>query len=635
MPRSSVITAIANGGAAGSIPVDTINSLSPIAWFRASDISQSDGTAVTTWTSREGSNLEATQGTGSAQPTYKTGIVNGQDVVRFADEDFLDATTDMASLLNNKAGATLFVVAQTDRSTDFRSPFWISINGDTGLARFGLYKTDEDAVQAFSRDVDASGSTAIVSIPSWGEAWQALCVTADIANQGLGFSVSPGPSKADDDTEKANSAFPNTSAAEVVFGVGNNNYWQGDIAEIVLFDKVLTPSERNSVLSELNGLYGLYAESPTVSGWQTESNAMPVPLAGQPYADWATDSGVAGGSGTQRTFLEPAYGVLANSTLRRAKIVMQSSNGDTNKLKAFRYNGATWDLVDEQSFTGANGTQDIDLSPAWTVNIGDVPAYMLNDSGETIEGSTSSTGLLNTIWDTSDATGTGNSFANSLGFNANCEFYGDRAYLALLGDSIIGGHVEWQTHVDTQTPGAGVETIPGGDSDDDPGQEINALNSDVTWINYGRGSQTWAFASQDGGAFDQACEKSPHTIVMAYGVNDVNTARTWLQVEADLDAIKAKWDLTNVPRLAICEILPWTNGDDTQAATIRTWNSYLATWCTNNGVTLIECHDAMGQIRGTTGELDDLNSTYDEDGIHLTQAGIAEYASLIATGLGL
>lgn len=46
--------------------------------------SQSDGTAVSTWTSRTGSN-NVTQSTGSLQPTYRTSIQGGQPVVRFDD----------------------------------------------------------------------------------------------------------------------------------------------------------------------------------------------------------------------------------------------------------------------------------------------------------------------------------------------------------------------------------------------------------------------------------------------------------------------------------------------------------------------------------------------------------------------
>jgi hypothetical protein len=78
-------------------------------------------------------------------------------------------------------------------------------------------------------------------------------------------------------------------------------------------------------------------------------------------------------------------------------------------------------------------------------------------------------------------------------------------------------------------------------------------------------------------------------------------------------------------------LLPWTNGSDGQAGTVRTWNANLAVWCAANGAHLIECHDPMGQVRISTGELDDMKTAYNQDGVHLSTVGVDALAQIIKT----
>ena len=146
--------------------------------------------------------------------------------------------------------------------------------------------------------------------------------------------------------------------------------------------------------------------------------------------------------------------------------------------------------------------------------------------------------------------------------------------------------------------------------------------------NMSLGSQTFAWVLSTGAP--AAIAVQPRAILIHCGVNDIATARSWANVEADLDGIAA---LITTEDLWIDEILPWTNGSDGQAATVRTWNDNLATWCAANGAHLIACHDAMGQVRSGTGELDDLKTAYDQDGVHLSTAGVDALAQIIKTAL--
>lgn len=66
-------------------------------WLNANAINQALGSAIGTWTDLSGSGFNATQGTGSQQPTLQTqSVMNGQRVARFATDDIL-ATSSFLS----------------------------------------------------------------------------------------------------------------------------------------------------------------------------------------------------------------------------------------------------------------------------------------------------------------------------------------------------------------------------------------------------------------------------------------------------------------------------------------------------------------------------------------------------------
>lgn len=195
------------------------------------------------------------------------------------------------------------------------------------------------------------------------------------------------------------------------------------------------------------------------------------------------------------------------------------------------------------------------------------------------------------------------------------------------GDSISEGHNvgpgvvyhSYQHHEDS----SGATRI-GNVEESCPGL-VAARLADWGFENHALGSQTFAWVLSDGA---QACvSRSPDAIWIHCGVNDALAGRTWAQVESDLDGIRAV--IPSSIGLILSEILPATSGSDAQSATIRTWNANISEWCSSNNATLLECHDSFGQIRGTTGELDDLKTAYDYDGIHLSQAGVDALAVLL------
>lgn len=192
--------------------------------------------------------------------------------------------------------------------------------------------------------------------------------------------------------------------------------------------------------------------------------------------------------------------------------------------------------------------------------------------------------------------------------------------LAIVGDSIAAGtntSTAWVPPYAGGTKGGNILAQPG---------YIAAQNKNWGYRNYALGSTTFAWCAATG--FPAAVASGSTHIWIHCGVNDVNTSRTWAAVEADLDTIQAA--KPTAVKLYISEILPWTAGTDIQAATINTWNDNLADWCSANGARLVSCHDTMGQIRGSTGNIDDLKTAYNQDGVHITQAGVYKLAYCFA-----
>jgi lysophospholipase L1-like esterase len=212
----------------------------------------------------------------------------------------------------------------------------------------------------------------------------------------------------------------------------------------------------------------------------------------------------------------------------------------------------------------------------------------------------------------------------------NFNGFGISPYLAVTGDSISAGFYDWQGHED-----AG----PVGTITSDPWYQMRQLVNGAQlngfeYQNFGKGAQSYSWVVSTG--LPDALASGAKVILIHCGVNDINTSRTWAQVEANLDSIKTLYAASSSAELLVFdEILPWTNGTDGQADTVRLWNANLATWITANTtgpkpIKLCLCHDAMGKIRVSTGFLDDLQTTpdYDSDGVHPTALGYGQLASL-------
>jgi lysophospholipase L1-like esterase len=331
--------------------------------------------------------------------------------------------------------------------------------------------------------------------------------------------------------------------------------------------------------------------------------------------------------------------IAQDGYIRKVSVYVFANGNDASnnfKLLILRPNGASYNVIDTSDailIGSGTGIKTFELPRP----IG--PAWMGDFVGIWMSGATS--GPL--TWTIAANAGNSVKLTNSLAVGGEtyttstdadmCLFaMGSTPIIVTHGDSIIAGHNGGAGHWwNTRQDGTG----PTGERDSDPMYQAIARSGlnlvGLDYQNNGKGSTTWAdqAALISNWTYGSAAENklAPKIVLLHCGVNDVAAGRTWAAIEKDMYSVLAL--LSNVDRLFISEIAPYTAGNDTMAANIRAFNANYATWCANNGAVLVPIHDALGKTRVSTGQLDDLN--YDAgDGTHLSKTGVDVYAKIIA-----
>lgn len=381
-------------------------------------------------------------------------------------------------------------------------------------------------------------------------------------------------------------------------------------------------------LNEGVGAYPLLRAALTQ--WRSDQSASRKLYGG---SEAARVSNSTGNDANGRTFIitDAASSIRQAGVIRQIKVIIATSAGNstnTFQFKLFRPNGTNYDFVAESEFRsdntgGAYTTVTADLSQPMPCKPGDrLGIWIKGAGGNAALVGTPSTGSCGRI-DGNQSTGIAAASLTSIAVGLCVAGYGISPYVVSTGDSVMEGHnlaSNWHSHYHTGPAGNRAADI----------YESVWTTTGLESQNFAEGSATWATTLTKVSAIDALASSVVH---VHCGVNDVAGGRLIAAVLADMDSFKA--GLTQGQTLLVDEILPWTAGNDTQAGTVRSFNDSFATWCASNGAVLVPCHDQMGQVRGSTGELDDLLTVYNQDGVHITAAGIAKMAEVFATSLNL
>lgn len=359
-----------------------------------------------------------------------------------------------------------------------------------------------------------------------------------------------------------------------------------------------------------------------------------VQVGGLPRDDWGiygSGDWWSGGSGGRTIVLGgPKYqirqsGVITSGSYRTASLFSTSSA----KLLIARKSGETWSVVSSstmETVATADTEHTFTLASPLSCSVGDYVGVYLGGSGDgsqTVVATPDSDAISyvsnGDVSDGGDAIG---SLLTDSTYNLHIAVDAKIPYLAVTGDSIVEGHNEgnWHSYLHSGN------TI-GGQESAEPGGVIRSLmGDDFRQQNHALGSTDFAWCLATG--VPAAVASGAKAIWIHSGVNDQDNGRSYVDVEADLDAIRLL--VPDATRLIITEILPWNGASDSSSTEIRTWNASIKAWCSANNVEWVSTYSEFGELRSSTGEYDNLKSAYDSgDGIHLSTAGVQKLAELV------
>lgn len=244
------VETVTDGDAEGDLPGQGL-----VAWYDADELSLAEGNAVETWPDKSGDPVnDAEQPNSDRQPEFVTDAIGGKPALRFGgSSDRLLASEFSAG---DSDEVTLFVVAQysalpsanpglihaaPEGSAFSSSPadksvgLWVSDDDDT----WGRLIQEDGTSRNFPRDPGLDSETGYV-----------FTQRADGDDEGQQWV----------DSDPAGTvSYDGTLQEWSEFGIGRqgSETWEGDIAEVLVYDRALTDTERQNVEEYLADKYGI------------------------------------------------------------------------------------------------------------------------------------------------------------------------------------------------------------------------------------------------------------------------------------------------------------------------------------------------------------------------------------------
>jgi hypothetical protein len=213
-------------------------------WKSATTLALADGAGVAEWRDISSSNNHVTQAAADNQPLLKTNVVNGRPVVRF------DGVNDYLSVADNgsldlQAPFSVYAVVRPNSGSSWRAvvnksgSWWfghkgrqlcLSVSGVGDIVTgAGTLWIEDNVTKIIQMDFDAALDTSFF-------------VNGHFKEKVLGA---------------ANVAL-NNNAVFVGSSAGTSSYFSGDLLDVLVFDHLLTASERLQLCRYFANLYGLY-----------------------------------------------------------------------------------------------------------------------------------------------------------------------------------------------------------------------------------------------------------------------------------------------------------------------------------------------------------------------------------------
>lgn len=240
--RVTTLVGTSSSSAVESNPITVDNTFTPAAgnvlWLKADSLVLSDNDPVEIWEDDSGLGNDVNQATAGNRPTFKTNIVNGMPVVRGDGDDWLAHS----GVVTSSEQHTIMIVVKVS-GTNSAAPFY---NGDTSGDGWGFFQSsggDRGVLfggSVLKTDGAPSATDFEIQTHTWNGSTSTLWV--DGVEQVL-TDPSFAPIAPSGDT--------------LVMGLAGTNQWNGDVAEILVWDNVISTPAKDEAEAYLALKYGI------------------------------------------------------------------------------------------------------------------------------------------------------------------------------------------------------------------------------------------------------------------------------------------------------------------------------------------------------------------------------------------
>lgn len=220
-------------------------------WLKADSLVLADGAAVASWPDSSTNAYAFSQATGSKQPSYVAVGPNSRPAVSFGSDDLIRSTTAAANFTGADHAISFFMVGQTD-ATDFATAFTFGNQATTAYIAYEIGGSN-------AWRMTISDDAAAAKQPTGGTIGATFKVMAAITS---GTAVNYYSNGA-----LAGSANQDVNVGTITLdqvGVGclhrttlEQQFWNGDIAEILVYNEVVSAANRGLITGYLGNKYGI------------------------------------------------------------------------------------------------------------------------------------------------------------------------------------------------------------------------------------------------------------------------------------------------------------------------------------------------------------------------------------------
>lgn len=245
MPGANFQMMLSKGGAASDIPTTSL-----YLWHRSdyglykdsalTDPVTADADTVGGWVDKSGNGRNWTQATSASEPTYKTAIVNSLPVLRFdGSDDFFDGPN-----ISALTAAEVFIVVKCDADPSSANGLW-RLGNDASLNTHFPF-SDGTLYDTCMTNARKNTGNPTPSLASW-RLYNVVSTSSEWTNfiDGTQFY-----------TTATNTVGGNT-ATRLGRSQDSGTYFDGDIAELIIYSAKLGTTDKDAVESYVATRYGL------------------------------------------------------------------------------------------------------------------------------------------------------------------------------------------------------------------------------------------------------------------------------------------------------------------------------------------------------------------------------------------